>query len=219
MKKKPIKSKLKNKNSNRIHVVNTIRIGNNNNKKRSYSKKNGSPGNEKKNFSSIVVSIPQSLPSYSLPYHPFYIQPPIQNVVETIKHPTKILADEIKRENIIANTEYLNKSPEFVKPKVVRPIQADNMPLPMPLPISLESAGGGSDKIPKQVVGPSDNIIELMNANDSDEETNLPPPNVTIRRPQPRFKIINPISNRPITVGGKRYKQLKAEGVFDREFD
>jgi len=111
MKKKSSKTKIKNKNTNRVNVVNTIKIGNTHQKKRPVYKSNSKSG-----VSSIVVSIPQSIPNYTQPFYPFHIQPPVFNLPATITNPTKIITDDLKRDSISANNQHTNSKPSFIKP-------------------------------------------------------------------------------------------------------
>lgn len=110
------KIKIKNKNSNRVNIINTIKFGNN--KKRSNKRKVTKSG-----VSSIIVNVPIPQPYY-IPIttnSPFHIQPSIQN----IPNPTKLLNDEMKREIISANDEYIKSKPTFIEPKSYTPIKKD----------------------------------------------------------------------------------------------
>ena len=109
---------VRNKNSNRINVFNSIRIGSN--KKRSNRKKS----NSKSGVSSIVVNVPQSIPQpFYIPTPmnaPFHMQPPVQ-----IANPTRIMKDEMDREIISANSEYIKSKPTFVEP-IKNELQSDS---------------------------------------------------------------------------------------------
>lgn len=129
MKKKGTKNKVKNKNSNRVNIINTIKIGNT--KKRSYRKKSG----DKSGVSSIVVSVPQNFPQpfyipTSNPSYPFQLQPPVSSPVQ---NPTKIMKDEMDRELVSANSQYIKSKPTFTtpsnntRPKIVTGLKIDDI--------------------------------------------------------------------------------------------
>lgn len=126
---------VKNKNSNRVNVFNSIRIGNT--KKRSNRKKS----NSKSGVSSIIVNVPQNIPQpFYIPTtmnSPFPIQPPVPNLQNI--NPTKIMNDEMERELVSANSQYINSKPTFVQPRTL----SSNTPLNIPLNTG---AGAGADE-------------------------------------------------------------------------
>jgi len=149
---------VRNKNSNRVNVFNSIRIGNN--KKRSNRKKS----NSKSGVSSIIVNVPQNIPQpFYIPTtmnSPFPIQPPVPNLQNT--NPTKIMNDEMERELVSANSQYINSKPTFVQPRT----SSSNTPLNIPL-----NTGVGADEAirplnPIRII-PNNNIEvnRLMRAN------------------------------------------------------
>ena len=78
-----------------MNVINQIKIGS---KGKNGQRRTTNKTAEKAGVSSIVISVPQALPSFSQPYHPFHIQSqPVTNLPLQINQPTSVLADEQKR--------------------------------------------------------------------------------------------------------------------------
>jgi hypothetical protein len=113
IKKQPRKAKIynknKNKNSNRINVINHIKIGETKAKKKKYTKRPAKAATS--GVSSIMVNVPQSLPSFTQSSQPFFIQPEPSSIALPVAttYPASIITDEVKKsENVLIN-EYESK--------------------------------------------------------------------------------------------------------------
>jgi hypothetical protein len=69
---------------------------------------------------------------------PFPIQPPVPNF--PLPNPTKIMNDEMERELVSVNNQYINSKPTFVQPRMNTPAGSKTIQTPL-------LAGGGSEEI------------------------------------------------------------------------
>ena len=210
MKKQSIKNKVKNKNTNRINVINTIKIGNKSNNRKRRNRKSTASG-----VSSIVVNVPQ--PLYTPSLNQIQQQPRLNDAPIEIRNPTKPIIDDINRDSINAINEIPNKIVSTIPVKQEEIIVTKSFTKP-------KSIFNTPDSLPTNV---TDNRkeriknVEFQTPIETPYKTPLQSPpatrsrNVHLNSPLDTTpKVRNPVTGRMVRIGSATYKQMKKQGLI-----